>query len=221
MEALSTTVADEVRRTVSAVMIAELPELVRNAVGEEIRALPVNAIGQSKPTVENPSATETVTTRKSAATRKSKVKKVIVSSNKSFISGPSLNIGSSKNNARREPRQRNERRREREVRPERAERRTRGAVPDRADKLDIVERPGRVTRFEKTQRAERDLKERVTVGGEDRYKRKFFGKRRSTYHEKRKAIRHSRVLKDNCPKNGFAGSRGAFRKYKKYNALGN
>ena len=53
MEALSTTVADEVRRTVSAVMIAELPELVRNAVGEEIRALPVNALGQSKPTVDN------------------------------------------------------------------------------------------------------------------------------------------------------------------------
>ena len=54
MEALSTTVADEVRRTVSAVMIAELPELVRNAVGEEIRALPVNALGQSKPTCRQP-----------------------------------------------------------------------------------------------------------------------------------------------------------------------
>ena len=76
MEALSITVADEVRRTVSAVMIAELPELVRNAVGEEIRALPVNALGQSKPTVDNPSAAETVTTRKTAATRKSEVKKV-------------------------------------------------------------------------------------------------------------------------------------------------
>jgi hypothetical protein len=76
MEALSTTVADEVRRTVSAVMIAELPELVRNAVGEEIRALPVNALGESKPTVDNPSATETVTTRKTAATKKSGVKKV-------------------------------------------------------------------------------------------------------------------------------------------------
>ena len=76
MEALSATVADEVRRTVSAVMIAELPELVRNAVGEEIRALPVNALGQSKPTVDNPSAAETVTTRKTTATKKSGAKKV-------------------------------------------------------------------------------------------------------------------------------------------------
>ena len=76
MEALTTTVADEVRRTVSAVMIAELPDLVRNAVGEEIRALPVNVLGQSKPTVDNQSAAETVATRKTAATRKSGVKKV-------------------------------------------------------------------------------------------------------------------------------------------------
>ena len=76
MEALSTTVADEVRRTVSAVMIAELPKLVRNAVGEEIRALPVNVLGQSKPTADNPSAAETVAMRKTATTRKSGVKKV-------------------------------------------------------------------------------------------------------------------------------------------------
>ena len=76
MEVLSATVADEVRRTVSAVMIAELPQLVRNAVGEEIRALPVNALGQSKPTVDKSSATETVPTRKTAATKKFGVKKV-------------------------------------------------------------------------------------------------------------------------------------------------
>ena len=75
MEALSATLADEVRRTVSAVMIAELPDLVRKAIGEEIRALPINAIAQSKPTIDNPSAAETVATRKTAATRKSEVKK--------------------------------------------------------------------------------------------------------------------------------------------------
>ena len=75
MEALSATVADQVRRTVSAVMIAELPDLVRKASGEEIRALPINAIAQSKPTVDNPSAAETVATRKTAATRKSGLKK--------------------------------------------------------------------------------------------------------------------------------------------------
>ena len=76
MEALSATVADQVRRTVSAVMIAELPSLVRNAVGEEIRALPPNALGQSKPIIDNPSAAETVSARKTAATRKSGAKKV-------------------------------------------------------------------------------------------------------------------------------------------------
>ena len=76
MEVLSTTVANEVRRTVSAVMIAELPKLVRTAVGEEIRALPVNALGQSQPTVDTSSAAETITTRKTTATRKSGVKKV-------------------------------------------------------------------------------------------------------------------------------------------------
>ena len=76
IDALSATIAHEVRRTVSAFMIAELPKLVRNAVGEEIRALPVNALGQTKTTVDKPSAAETVATRKTAATRKSGVKKV-------------------------------------------------------------------------------------------------------------------------------------------------
>ena len=76
IEALSATVADEVRRTVSAVMIAELPGLVRNAVGEEIRALPANALGQSKPIINNLSEAETIVARKTAATRKSGVKKV-------------------------------------------------------------------------------------------------------------------------------------------------
>ena len=76
MDVFSATVADEVRRTVSAVMIAELPHLVREAVGEEIRALPANALGQSKPVIDNPSAAKTVSARKSAATKKSGGKKV-------------------------------------------------------------------------------------------------------------------------------------------------
>ena len=76
VDVLSATVADEVCRTVSAVMIAELPHLVRDAVGKEIRALPADTLGQSEPATTNQSATITVAARKTAATRKSKVKKV-------------------------------------------------------------------------------------------------------------------------------------------------
>ena len=74
---LSATVADEVRRTVSAVMIAELPRLVRNAVGEEIRALPANALSQSKPAIDNPSAAKTVAARKTSTAKKSLTKKTV------------------------------------------------------------------------------------------------------------------------------------------------
>ena len=76
VDVLSATVADEVCRTVSAVMIAELPHLVRDAVGKEIRALPADKLGQSEPAIGNQSATRTVAARKTAANRKSKVKKV-------------------------------------------------------------------------------------------------------------------------------------------------
>ena len=75
IDVLSATVADEVRRTVSAVMIAELPHLVRDAVGKEIRALPINALGQSEPVIGNQSATRTVAARKTSAKLKSKGKK--------------------------------------------------------------------------------------------------------------------------------------------------
>ena len=75
MEALSATVADEVRRTVSAVMIAELPNLVRDAIGKGIRALPADALVQSEPIIDNPSAAGTVAALKTAATRTSGVKK--------------------------------------------------------------------------------------------------------------------------------------------------
>ena len=60
MDVLSATVVDEVRRTLSAVMIAELPQMVRDAVSEAIRALPADARGQSIPTTGNPSAAKTV-----------------------------------------------------------------------------------------------------------------------------------------------------------------
>ena len=76
MNVLSATVADEVRRTVSAVMIAELPQMVREAVIEAIHSLPADALGQSTPTAVNPSTPKSMTTRKTAATKKAIPKKV-------------------------------------------------------------------------------------------------------------------------------------------------
>ncbi|MEC8654383.1 MAG: hypothetical protein VXX83_02710, partial [Pseudomonadota bacterium] len=49
MDALSATVANEVRRTVSAVMTAELPQMLRDAVSEAIRTLPAETSHQPKP----------------------------------------------------------------------------------------------------------------------------------------------------------------------------
>ena len=77
MDVLSATVADEVRRTVSAVMIAELPQMVRDAVGEAIRALPADVRGQSTPTTSNPSTAKSVTARKTAAIKKAVAKKAV------------------------------------------------------------------------------------------------------------------------------------------------
>ena len=75
MDVLSAAVADEVRRTVSAVMIAELPQMVRDAVGEAIRALPADVRGQSTLTTGNPSTAKRVTARKTAAIKKAVAKK--------------------------------------------------------------------------------------------------------------------------------------------------
>ena len=77
MDVLSAAVADEVRRTVSAVMIAELPQMVRDAVGEAIRALPADARGQSTPTTGNPSTAKSVTARKTAVIKKAVAKKAV------------------------------------------------------------------------------------------------------------------------------------------------
>ena len=85
MNALSATVADEVRRSVSAVIIAELPQMVRDAVGEAIRALPVDSGGHFTLTNVNPSTAKEVTPRQTVAisktakarTKKAKAKKAI------------------------------------------------------------------------------------------------------------------------------------------------
>ena len=75
MDVLSATVADEVRRTVSAVMAAEIPKMVREAVGEAFRALPADARVQSASTTGNPSRAKSVDARKTANTKKALAKK--------------------------------------------------------------------------------------------------------------------------------------------------
>lgn len=75
MDVLSAAVANEVRRTVSAVMIAELPQIVHDAVSEAICALPADAWGQSTPTAGNPSTAKSVNARKTAAIKKAGTKK--------------------------------------------------------------------------------------------------------------------------------------------------
>ena len=75
MDVLSAAVADEVRRTVSAVMAAEIPKMVREAVGEAFSALPADARVQSAPSTGNPSTTKSVAARKTATTKKAVAKK--------------------------------------------------------------------------------------------------------------------------------------------------
>jgi len=75
MDALSATVADEVRRTVSAVMTAELPQVVRDAVSEAIRTLPVDTSHQTKPAPGKTSPAKAGTKRKTSAIKKAVTKK--------------------------------------------------------------------------------------------------------------------------------------------------
>ena len=75
MDALSATVADEVRRTVSAVMTAELPQMVRDAVSEAIRTLPADTSHQPKPAPGKTSPAKAGTKRKTNAMKKAVTKK--------------------------------------------------------------------------------------------------------------------------------------------------
>ena len=75
MDALSATVADEVRRTVSAVMTAELPQMVRDAVSEAIRTLPADTSHQTKPAPSKTSPAKAGTKRKTSAIKKAATKK--------------------------------------------------------------------------------------------------------------------------------------------------
>jgi len=75
MDALSAIVADEVRRTISAVMTAELPQIVRDAVSEVIRTLPVKTSHQPKPAPGKTSPAKAGTKRKASAIKKTATKK--------------------------------------------------------------------------------------------------------------------------------------------------
>ena len=75
MDALSATVADEVRRTVSAVMTAELPQMVRDAVSEAIRTLPADTSQQPKQALGKTSPAKAGTKRKTSAIKKAVTKK--------------------------------------------------------------------------------------------------------------------------------------------------
>ena len=77
MDALLATVADEVRRTVTAVMVTELPKIIRKAVDEAIRALPTDTSGQSTPINGNQSTASKVEARKAAARNKAVSKKTV------------------------------------------------------------------------------------------------------------------------------------------------
>ena len=75
MDALSATVADEVRRTVSAVMTAELPQMVRDAVSEAIRTLPADTSHQPKPAPGKTSPAKAGNKRETSAIKKAVTKK--------------------------------------------------------------------------------------------------------------------------------------------------
>ena len=75
MDTLSANIADEVRRTVSALITAELPQMVQNAVSEAIYELPTNARDQLTPTTGKSSAAINIAVRKPAVTKKTSKKK--------------------------------------------------------------------------------------------------------------------------------------------------
>ena len=75
MDKLSASVADEVRRTVSVLITAELPQIVHSAVSEAIRALPADKRDQLPPTTGKSSAAKNIAVRKPAVIKKTNNKK--------------------------------------------------------------------------------------------------------------------------------------------------
>ena len=79
MAVLSATIADEVRHSVSAMITAEMPQMVRQAVVEAIREMPTAAPGQPRPKATKKTrakpGTAKKTTGKKAVTKKAVTKK--------------------------------------------------------------------------------------------------------------------------------------------------
>ena len=85
MAVLSATIADEVRHSVSEMITAEMPQMVRQAVVEAIREMPTAATGQptpraakktrAKPGTAKKTAANKTTAKKTAAIRKAVTKK--------------------------------------------------------------------------------------------------------------------------------------------------
>ena len=69
MAVLSATIADEVRHSVSAMIAAEMPQMVRQAVVEAIREMPTAASGQPKPKAEKKTRAKPGTAKKTTATK--------------------------------------------------------------------------------------------------------------------------------------------------------
>jgi hypothetical protein len=79
MAVLSATIADEVRHSVSALIAAEMPQMVRQAVAEAIREMPTAAPGQPTPKAARKTRAKPGTAKKTAAkkaiTKKAAAKK--------------------------------------------------------------------------------------------------------------------------------------------------
>ena len=69
MAVLSATIADEVRHSVSTMIAAEMPQMVRQAVVEAIREMPTAAPGQPKPKAEKKTRAKPGAAKKTTATQ--------------------------------------------------------------------------------------------------------------------------------------------------------
>ena len=75
MTVLSATIADEVRQSVSEMIAAEMPQMVRQAVVEAIREMPAAAPGQPKPKAAKKTRAKSGTANKTTAVKKAVTKK--------------------------------------------------------------------------------------------------------------------------------------------------
>jgi hypothetical protein len=75
MAVLSATIADEVRHSVSAMIAAEMPQMVRQAVVEAIREMPTAAPGQPTPKAAKKTRAKPDAAKKTAAIKKTVTKK--------------------------------------------------------------------------------------------------------------------------------------------------